>query len=48
MSKIDYHYSSSGEEDGKGDGDAGAAAKLAGNSTNDKHSNPLYDPTLFM
>ena len=48
MGKIDDPYASSGEEDGKGDGDAGAAAKLAGNSTNDKNSNPLYDPTLFM
>lgn len=48
MGKIDDPYASSGEEDGKGDGDAGAAAKLVGNSTNDKNSNPLYDPTLFM
>ena len=48
MGKIDDPYASSGEEDGKGDGDAGAAAKLAGNITNDKNSNPLYDPTLFM
>ena len=48
MGKIDDPYASSGEEDGKGDSSSGAAAKLAGNSTNDKNSNPLYDPTLFM